>query len=144
MVKQDTIELLKQCDSGVQMGISSIDDVARHAQSPALKQYLKKNRAAHEELREEVGKALHRLGYEGKKPNPMVENMSHMKTRLRLMSQNRDAAIASLMMDGCNMGIKSLSRYLCKYGAADEDSRRIAHRLISLEDELAHEMRTYL
>ena len=30
MIEQDTIRLLRECDSGVKMGISSIDDVIEY------------------------------------------------------------------------------------------------------------------
>ena len=48
------------------------------------------------------------------------------------------------MTDGCNMGVKSLSRYLNQYKAADEQSKNIAKRLIQLEEGLSVNMRSYL
>ena len=51
---------------------------------------------------------------------------------------------ADLMTDGCNMGVKSLSKYLNKYKAADERSKDIAKRLIHLEAQLAIDIREYL
>ena len=42
------------------------------------------------------------------------------------------------------MGVKSLNRYLNQYKAADERSKDIAKRLISLEEKLAHDMQGYL
>ena len=48
------------------------------------------------------------------------------------------------MTDGCNMGVKSLNRYLNQYKAADERSKDITKRLINQEQELAFQMRGYL
>ena len=48
------------------------------------------------------------------------------------------------MTDGCNMGVKSLARYLNQYEAADEFSKDIAKRLISLEEQLGADIRRYL
>lgn len=42
------------------------------------------------------------------------------------------------------MGVKSLSRYLNEYKAADEVSKDITKRLIKLEEELAVNMRGFL
>ena len=56
---------------------------------------------------------------------------------------NSDAAIAEQMTDGCNMGVKSLSRYLNQYAAADEASKGIARRLIRAEEQLAVDLRGY-
>ena len=48
------------------------------------------------------------------------------------------------MTDGCGMGVKSLSRYLNQYGAADEPSKDMAKRLIHLEETLGQDLREYL
>ena len=40
--------------------------------------------------------------------------------------------VADLMTDGCNMGVKSLSRYLNQYKAADEQSKNIAKKTDSI------------
>jgi hypothetical protein len=81
---------------------------------------------------------------EGKDPNPIAKGMSWMKTNVKLTMEDSDATIADLMTDGCNMGVKSLSRYLNQYKAADEVSKDIAKRLIHLEAQLAVDMRQYL
>jgi len=70
--------------------------------------------------------------------------MSWVKTNMKLAMDDSDAAIADLMIDGCNMGVKSLSRYLNQYKAADEVSKDIAKRLIAQEEQLAVEIRPYL
>ena len=67
-----------------------------------------------------------------------------MKTNLKLSMDNSDATIADLMTDGCDMGVKSLSRYLNQYKAADERSKDIAKKLIALEADLSLQMRQYL
>ena len=70
--------------------------------------------------------------------------MSWIKTNMRLVMDESDATIADLMTDGCNMGVKSLNRYLNQYGAADEKSKDITKRLINLEQQLTVDLRSYL
>ena len=70
--------------------------------------------------------------------------MSWIKTNVKLAMEDTDATVADLMTDGCNMGVKSLSRYLNQYKAADEQSKNIAKRLIQLEEGLSVNMRSYL
>lgn len=36
-MEQDTIKLLRECDSGVKMGVDSINDVLQSTRSPELK-----------------------------------------------------------------------------------------------------------
>ena len=67
-----------------------------------------------------------------------------MKTNLKLSMEDTDATIACLMTDGCNMGVKSLNQYLNQYKAADEVSKDITKRLINLEEQLTHDIRSYL
>ena len=63
---------------------------------------------------------------------------------MKLSFDDSDSTIADLMTDGCNMGVKSLNRYLNQYEAADEVSKDIAKRLINLEEQLAIDIRKYL
>ena len=55
-----------------------------------------------------------------------------------------DKTIAALITDGCNMGVKSLSRDLNQYKAASEKAKDIAKRLINLEERLVVDLRAYL
>ena len=144
MIEQDTIRLLRECDAGIKMGVSSIDDVLEHVHSPEMKDKLSRCKAAHEKLKERLQAALDRFGDEGKDPNPIAKTMSWMKTNVKLNVDGSDSVIADLMTEGCNMGVKSLSKYLNQYKAADEDSKDIAKQLIYLESKLAEDMRAYL
>lgn len=67
-----------------------------------------------------------------------------MKTNVKLAMNESDHVIADLITDGCNMGVKSLSRYLNQYKAADEASKEIAKKLIHMEAQLAVDIRGYL
>ncbi len=144
MIEQDTIKLLRECDAGIKMGVASIDDVLDHVQSRELKNILTECKRRHEVLKEDLEKALDRFQDDGKNPNPIAKGMSWMKTNLKMNLEESDATIADLMTDGCNMGVKSLSRYLNQYKAADEASKDIAKKLIHLEAQLAEDMRGYL
>jgi hypothetical protein len=144
MIEQDTIRLLRECDAGVKMGVSSIDDVLDYVKSDRLKQYLKDCKIAHQKLETEIQENLNRFDDDGKEPNPIAKGMSWMKTNIKLIMHESDHTIADLMTDGCDMGVKSLSKYLNQYKAADETSKDIAKRLIALEESLGKEIRGYL
>ena len=144
MVEQDTIRLLRECDAGVKMGISSIEDVLDHVKDTDLKQDLAESKRDHETLEQELRTQLNRYEDGGKEPNPMAKGMSWLKTNMKLSWDESDATIADLMTDGCNMGVKSLSKYLNQYRAADETSKNITKRLIRLEEQLAENLRRFL
>lgn len=144
MIEKDTVKLLRECDAGVKMGVSSIDDVLDYVEARPLRDALNECRKEHLQLGEEIRGELHCYQDEGKDPNPMVKAMSWVKTNAELLVHESDSTIADLMTDGCNMGVKSLNRYLNQYKAADERSKDITKRLINQEQELAFQMRGYL
>lgn len=144
MIEQDTIKLLRECDAGVKMGVSSIDDVTDKVKDAKMKKLLSDCKEKHEELRGEIEELLSRYHDEGKDPNPIAKGMSYFKTNMKLGMDWSDNTIADLMTDGCNMGVKTLCRYLNEYGAADEVSKDITKRLIKLEEGLSYDMRDYL
>lgn len=144
MIEQDTVKLLRECDAGVKMGVSSIGEVMEYVRSPKMKECLKDCKAEHEKLGDEIRGLLDRYHDDGKDPNPIAKGMSWMKTEMKLAMKESDATVADLMTDGCNMGVKSLNRYLNQYEAADEVSKDITKRLIHLEEQLTKDVRAFL
>ncbi len=144
MIENDTIKLLRECDSGVEMGVSSISDVIDRVHNSKMKSTLSDCKHAHEKLKTEVTSLLDSYHDDGKSPNPMAKGMSWMKTNMEMAVNNSDNTIASLMTDGCNMGVKSLNKYLNQYAAADEKSKDITKKLIKLEQGLIEDMEEYL
>ena len=144
MIEQDTIKLLRECDAGTKMGISSIAEVLTHVRNDSFQKKLTVCKEEHEKLQTEIDRLLEKYHDEGKNPNPIAKGMSWMKTNMKLGMEDCDATVADLMTDGCNMGVKSLNRYLNQYKAADEVSKDIAKRLINLEEQLTIDIRQYL
>jgi hypothetical protein len=144
MIEQDTVKLLRECDAGVKMGVDSIDDVLGYVESAHLKRYLTDCRNEHIKLNDEIQAALERFHDDGKNPNPVAKGMSKVKTGVKLMVNESDETVAGLITDGCNMGVKSLNRYLNEYEAADESAKDVTKRLIRLEEQLAVDIRKYL
>ena len=144
MIEQDTIKLLRECDAGVKMGVSSIDEVLDYVKSDSLKKRLTDCKNEHDKLSSEIEELLNKYKDEGKNPEPIAKGMSWMKTNIKLIMNESDHTISDLMTDGCNMGVKSLNKYLNKYKAADEVSKDITKRLINLEEKLTIDIRSFL
>lgn len=144
MIEQDTVKLLRECDAGIKMGVASIDDVLDNVHSDKFRTCLTKCKQEHEQLKSEVQTLLDKYHDDGKNPNPIAKGMSWMKTNMKLGMDDSDATVADLMTDGCNMGVKSLNRYLNQYEAADEVSKDITKRLINLEEKLTVDIRQFL
>lgn len=144
MIESDTIKLLRECDAGIRMGVSSIDDVLEYVRDKKLRKYLADCKDEHDKLKEEIQIFLDEYHDDGKEPNPMAKSMSWMKTNVKLIMNESDETIADLITDGCNMGVKSLNKYLNQYKAADEKTKDITKRLINLEEKLSVDIRGFL
>ena len=144
MTNNDTIHLLKECDSGSKMAVSTIDEVIEKINDSSMKQLLTESREHHEKLGNEIHSQLIDHHTEEKDPSVMAKSMSWMKTNMKLGMDNSDATIADLVTDGCNMGIKTLHKYLNQYKAADETSKSLCKNLISIEEELCKDLQKYL
>lgn len=144
MIESDTIKLLRECDAGIKMGIKSIDDVLEYVGSQSLKKILVASKRHHELLLSRIETILNDYHDEGKKPNAFVTAMSWLKTNVKLTLNESDATIASLMVEGSDMGVQSLSKYLNQYKAAEEKVKDITKELISIEEKLSKDLRIYL
>ena len=144
MIEQDSVRLLRECDAGVKMGIDSIEDVLGNVGNDELEKILTDCKDEHEKLGREIEELLARYQDEGKEPAAIAKGMSWIKTNVMLAMNDSDKTIADLMTDGCNMGVKSLNKYLNKYEAADEVSKDICKRLINLEEKLGVDIRKFL
>ena len=50
----------------------------------------------------------------------------------------------NIMIDGCNMGIKSVSEYINKYKTASNESMDLAKKLVKIEKEFMDKLLIYL
>ena len=144
MVHKDTISLLKECNAGVKMGVTSIDEVLDNVKNDNLLNLLTENKEEHQQLGSKIHELLNEYGESGKEPSAMAKGMSWIKTNVMLNMHDSDHTIADVMTDGCNIGVKSLNRYLNKYEAADQKSKDLAKDLIALEQRLTQELCSFL
>ena len=142
--ESDTIKQLRECDSGVKMGVSSIEYVIDYVHDKTFRKYLVNCKDEHQKIEDEIQILLDKYHDEGKNPNPVAKSMSWIKTNAKLVMNESDETIADLITDGCNMGVKSLSKYLNQYKAADEKTKDITKRLIKIEENLTEDIRQFL
>lgn len=144
MPNEDTIKLLKECNAGVKMGVSGIQEVLDNAQdedfTKLLNDYLKK----HQEFEAKTHEKLNAFQDSEKEPSALAEVMSKAKINMKLLGTPTDGEIADLMTDGCNMGIKSISRYKNKYPAAEQSIKSFCDDLIKIEEDFMVALRKYL
>ena len=143
-MENDTVELLKECNSGIKMGVVTIDEVLDKVSDDNFKALLSDSKEEHQKLGSETHQLLNKYDESGKEPNPMAKGMSWFKTNVMMSVNDNDNTVADLVTDGCNMGVKSLHKYLNKYESADDSAKDIAKRLINIEERLTTDIRQYL
>jgi hypothetical protein len=143
-MEDDSVKLLRECNAGIKMGISSLDDAIEHVQSGGFRGLLVDSKDIHCQLGSETHEYLIKYNDEAKEPAPLSKTMAKIKTNIKGMSENPDSSIASMITDGCNMGIKSLYRYLNQYPAADKAVKHLAKQIIDTEEKLLKALRQYL
>ena len=143
-IMNDTVKLLRECDAGIEMGVATINEVLDDVENDELKNFLCEAKKKHLEMGESLKRELDKYADEGKSPNPMAKGMSYLKTNMKMAFEPSDQTIAELVTDGCNMGVKSLNKYLNQFTEASEKSKEITKALIDVEEKLAIDIRRFL
>ncbi|HPF28988.1 MAG TPA: hypothetical protein PLZ77_02655 [Lachnospiraceae bacterium] len=73
-----------------------------------------------------------------------LDQIKHDITDHKLMAEKDSHQIAKLMMDGCNMGIQSVSEYQNQYRNASKEALELAQKLVRAEEDFMEEMKQFL
>ena len=141
---EDTIKLLGDCTAGIDMAVSTMDGLLADIKDRTLRQKLREGIADHQQLRKQSLSMLRQYGAREKLPSPMAKSMAWMKTNTRMAIRGDDTTAAYLVADGCDMGVKSLSRSRNRYSMASRSAGELAQELIRCEEQLSAGMRPYL
>ena len=126
------------------MAVESLDEVLDKAKNENLITILRNSLEEHKKLGDLTHQKLNEFHDKDKEPSALAKAMSWMSTNLKLFTGDVDEKIADLITEGCNMGIKSISRYLNQYPNSRDDVKDLVHELIKIEDKLVLELRAYL
>ncbi len=142
--KTDSIRLLRETNAGIQMGVTTIDEIIKSIGDEGLRTVMSRAKAEHEKLGGEAHRLLHFYGSDTKEPHPVAKFMSSVKTNVKLAAEPDDKTAAELITDGCNMGIKNLNKYLNEYGKASPLVSALTRRVIRSEEKLCDDVKQYL
>ena len=140
----DSKELLSQVNSGCKMAIDSMEQIGKYVDDKKLKDIIMKYNEAHIQLEDTSHRILNAAGAEGGEPGIWAKTFASLQAKVKLMMKDDVHQAASLLTDGCNMGIKSLHEYKNKYKAADEQSVGLCDQLCDLETKMVNELQPLL
>lgn len=144
MNNRDTINLLKECSSGIRSGVYNLNELANRARSPELKAALTQSIANHEALGSNTTNLLAGDMQTPKEPSIMMKGMSWAKNEAKLAMDDSDSTIACLVTDGCGMGIKSLNQSINDFTKASAEAKGIAQQVINEEKALMERISKFL
>ena len=144
MPNKDTRELLKECNSGSKMAVDAIDEILPHVRDKRMSRIMTESRRRHEALGDKLHRQLSHSGQQTEDPPMMATAMSHLQIGVKMALDPTDHQAASLLLDGCNMGVKTISQQLNRYPAASEEARTAAAELVDIEQRLADDMKQFL
>ena len=79
-----------------------------------------------------------------KEPSLIAKGMSWLKMNFKIQMNEDDQTIASLLFEGCSMGIETLYKYLHQYENASSKIKKVTEKLIEIEKELSQNIQNYL
>lgn len=140
----DTVALLKECNAGTKMAVNCMEQIQSYVHSEKLNDLLHQYNEKHIKLGEDIHKLLCEAGEQDKDPDLMAKAFSWIQSQIKLTMDSSEKEVASILVDGCNMGVKTLSEYKNKYFAASPQAVDLCERLRKVEKQMADDLEPYL
>ena len=143
-MEHHTISLLQECSQGCKMGIKSMNQVIEYVKESSLRKLIDHYKEEHKKIESEADQLLMWHGQDSKPPEKMATAMSWISTEMKMMMHDEDKQVAKIMMDGCNMGIQSISGSINQYSGATQSSIALAKRLVQIEEQFRDALKSYV
>ena len=120
-----TYEIMKECNSGCRMAVNSIEQLVAYLKNQELQELLSKYK-------------------EEKFSEKAAETFAWISAEVKMMFNDDTSKIAEMMIDGANMGIKSITEKLNRYSEAEKESISLAKKFEKTCEKLIQDMKKYL
>ena len=139
-----TYEILKECNSGCRMALNSIEQLAVYLTSQELQDQFCKYKEEYKKMEKESERLSEGKLQEEKISEKAAETFARISAEVKLMINDDSAKIAEMMIDGANMGIKSITEKLNRYPEAEKESISLARKFEKICEKLIQDMKKYL
>ena len=110
-----TYEILKECNSGCRMALNSIEQLAVYLKSQELQDLFCKYKEDYEKMEKESIRFSEGKLQEEKLSEKAAETFAWISAEVKMMLNDDSSKIAEMMIDGANMGMKSITKKLKSY-----------------------------
>ena len=150
-VKTNVPHALSQIYKNMKMGESSILDVMKKVEDPALRADLLAHLEGYQGFSAEAKELLKDEKTEAKEENAFTKLMAKMGVTINTMMDSTSSHLAEMVIEGSTMGVTDTTRILHELetvtDASDPDYEKavsLAKRIISFEEKNIEKMKPYL
>ena len=140
----DTLKLMKESCRGCKYALETIKIARGYTKDKELMQVLDESIRSHEALQSRISKKIRERGAEEHSHQKIGATMARLHTNMSLTMNPSSKKVAELMINGCNMGIKTLSKEKNKDRFADREARELTDGVIASEQKMASELLRFL
>lgn len=140
----DTARLLKESCRGCKYATESITIASDYAKDRKIKNLLDSYNSTHQHIKQKMQKEIHEAGLKEASHPSMPALMTKLHMNVSLSINPSSEKIADLMINGCSMGMKSISRLKNKHPHASAEAKALADELIRTEQDMIADMLPFL
>ena len=141
---QQTKEILKECSQGCKMALNSIEQISEYVKDTKLKNVFKEYRDKYRKMEDESIQLSGGCVQQETTSDKMAEAFSWMTAEVKLRLKDDNTQIAKMMMDGGNMGVKSIAEKLNQCPDASRESISLAKKFEKCNEKLVEEMKQFI
>ena len=139
-----TYEVLKECSTGCKMALNSIEQLAVYLKDQDMQGLFCKYKEEYEQIEKEAARLSGGETEEEKISEKAAETFAWISAEVKMMFNDDTSKIAEMMIDGANMGIKSITEKLNRYSEAEKESISLAKKFEKTCEKLIQDMKKYL
>lgn len=143
-MNEDSIKLLEECNTGCKMALKSLSQVGSYVMDTELLMLIEKYARKHDVIEVHSSELLIEAGKCDKEPGAMATAFSWITAEVKLLIKDDNHQITSILMNGCNMGIQSISECQHKYPGAEKKIMKLAYELVKCEEDFMKELKAFV
>lgn len=139
-----SVEFLNKIYENATMGGESVSMLSEKVEDKEVLLELERQHSEYNKIAGDTVQALAQEKAVPKQQSPLAKMGVWSGVQLNTLTDRSNDKIAQMMIEGSTMGIIDLSRLMKEYSDIPEDYRKIAQKLIKLEEDGSQRMKQFL
>ena len=137
-------KLIKKCNNGAKVALNTLECILPYLQNQQIHSIVNDMTIRHRGYVEESNNALTSQQIRPNSPSPIVRKMAGAVTKMRLKNGASEQKVAMMIIKGADKGIAQINEELSNRYEASESAKKLAHKLIVLQQDLIKSLRIFL